>query len=236
MSDLSLAALETALRQDCAYGLLGESHAHRAVREDSLTLIKGRDAIVAAWVGEGRQQVAIDADLGAMIAYQVDGAWHGHRWVWREDGRILREVVVENRGVAQSPPAVHPPLGELNAGRGQYATAEAALLPADFPESVRPLADRLHRAWNGRAFDLYGSDWLPCLIRLIPDAHFQFERAIVLGDNIALLWRVMGHDAGGQRIRLIGSSLFQGDMDQTLLDWAALAVQQQQPLIDYSGG
>jgi hypothetical protein len=228
-----LAGLEIALRQDCAYVRLADSHVHRATREDSLGLTKGRDALTAAWVAEGKQSVSIEADLGDMIAFQVDGAWHGHRWVWREEGRVLREVVVEDRGVAKVAPPAHPPLGELNAGRGQFAASETALLPPDFAKGAIPLANRLHRAWNGRAFDLYSADWLTRLIRTLPDAHFQFERALVSSDTVALLWRVMGHDTGGQRIRLIGSSVFVGEADRAILDWAAMDAQRGRAMIDY---
>jgi hypothetical protein len=223
-----LADLEIALRQDCAYGRLAETHAHRATREDSLHLIRGRDAITAAWVACGKQNVAITHDLGRMIGYTVDGKWPGHRWVWREDGRILREVVVEDSGHPRTAPPVHPPLGELRPARGQYAAGETATLPRDFPEAAGDLANRLHRAWNGRAFDLYSADWLTTVVRTLPDATFQFERALVAGTRTALLWRVMGHHAGGGRIRLIGSSVFEGVADATVVDLASLRAQLEQ--------
>jgi hypothetical protein len=227
-----LAELEIALRQDCAYARLADSHVHRATREDSLHLIKGRDAITAAWVACGKQSVAITHDLGDMIGYTVDGKWQGHRWVWREDGRILREVEVENSGDPRTAPPVHPPLGELRAAKGQYAAGDSATLPPDFPEAARDLANRLHRAWNGRAFDLYGADWLTTVVRTLPDATFQFERALVAGAKTALLWRVMGHHAGGRRIRLIGSSVFEGDIDDTVMDLASLSAQVDQDRLE----
>jgi hypothetical protein len=221
----ALADLEIALRQDCAYARLAESHTHRATREDSLHLIKGRDAITAQWVALGKQTAAITHDLGDMIAYTVDGKWPGHRWVWREDGRILREVVVEDSGELRSAPLVHPPLGELRPAKGQYAAGDTATLPPDFPEAARDLANRLHQAWNGRAFNLYSADWLTALVRALPDVTFQFEHALVQGTKIALLWRVMGHHAGGQRVRLVGSSVFEGPADDTVLDQASLKAQ-----------
>ncbi len=227
-----LAALETALRRDRAYGALAQTHAHRTVREDSLGLLKGRDAILAAWVAQDGADIAITADLGDMIAYEVAG-WHGHRWVWRAEDRILREVEVEDRGVARSAPPVHPPLGELRSGRGQFDAGDSATSPPDFPPGARALADRLHRAWNGRAFDLYSQPWLTALVRALPDATFHFERAIVQGAQTALLWRVHGHHGTGQRVRLIGSSVFTADSDMTVLDHQALAAQLAQPLIDY---
>ena len=227
-----LATLEIALRRDRAYARLADSHAHRATREDSLGITKGRDALVAAWVDEDAADVSITADLGDMIAFAVDG-WHGHRWVWREDGRILREVMVENRGQPKTAPPVHPPLGDLRAGSGQYAAGATAILPSGFPHDARNLADRLHQAWNGRAFNLYDGAWLPALIRALPDATFHFEHAIVGKAQIAILWRVHGHHASGQRVRLIGSSVVTGDADETVIDHAAMAAQLERGVVDY---
>lgn len=230
----ALAALEIALRRDRSLANLAESHVHRATREDSLGLIKGRDAITAAWVNEYADEIAIIADLGGMIAYQVRD-WHGQRWVWREDGRILREIVIEDRGEAKIAPASHPPLGELRSGEGQYSAGARAVLPSGFPQGARDIADRLHQAWNGRAFNLYGKAWLVDLIRQLPDAVFSFEHAIVAERQTAVLWRVMGHHANGQRVRLIGSSVFTGDVDETVVDHAAMVAQLQQTVIDYQG-
>ena len=230
----ALATLEIALRRDRSLANLAESHVHRATREDSLGLIKGRDAIAAAWVNEDADDIAITADLGDMVAYEVKG-WHGHRWVWREDGRILREIVIEDRGEAKIAPAAHPPLGELRSGEGQYSAGVHAVLSPGFPQGARDIADRLHQAWNGRAFNLYGKAWLVDLIRQLPDAAFSFEHAIVAERQTALLWRVMGHHVSGQRARLIGSSVFTGDADETVVDHAAMAAQLQQTVIDYQG-
>jgi hypothetical protein len=231
-----LADLEIALRRDRAYAQLADSHVHRATREDSLCLIKGRDAITAAWVNEDASDIAITADLDEMIAYKVKSqkqSWHGHRWVWREEDRILREVVIEDRGEAKSATPVHPPLGELRPARGQYAAGDTAILPPGFPEDARDIANWLHQAWNGRAFDLYDRTWLPALIRALPDATFHFEHAIIGEKQTALLWRVHGHHAGGQRIRLIGSSVFTGDADETVIDHAAMAAQLAGDTISY---
>lgn len=49
----------------------------------------------------------------------------------------------------------------------------------------------------------------------------------------AILWRVMGHHAGGQRVRLIGSSVFTGDADETVIDHAAMGAQLGRGVIDY---
>lgn len=227
-----LADLEIALRRDRAYAQLAESHVHRATREDSLCLIKGRDAITAAWVNEDAAEITITADLSEMIAYKVKG-WQGHRWVWREEGRILREIVVEDRGETKVAPPVHPPLGELRPALGQYAAGDIAILPPGFPEEAREIANWLHQAWNGRAFNLYDRAWLPALIRALPDATFYFEHAVVGEKQIAILWRVHGHNAYGQRVRLIGSSVFTGDADETVIDHAAMAGQIERGLIDY---
>ena len=236
MSDL--ASLEIALRRDRNLAALAESHVHRATREDSLGIIKGRDAITSAWVNEDASDITVTADLGDMIAYKVKG-WHGHRWVWREEGRILREIVIEDRGEAKNAPPAHPPLGELCSGEGQYAASESALLPPGFPEEARDIANWLHQAWNGRAFNLYDRAWLPALIRQLPDAAFYFEHAVVGEKQTAILWRVHGHHVSGpnptgQRVRLIGSSVFIGDADETVIDHSAMAAQLRREVIDYA--
>jgi hypothetical protein len=245
----ALANLETALRRERNLAALADSHVHRATREDSLGIIKGRDAITAAWVNEDASDITITADLRDMIAYKVKSQnrnWHGHRWVWREDGLTLREIMVEDRGQdrAQNPespktvPPVHPPLGELRSGQGQYAAGEDAILPPGFPQDARDVANWLHQAWNGRAFNLYDRPWLPALVRQLPDATFYFEHAIVGERQTAILWRVHGHCLGrhhsnGQRIRLIGSSVFTGDADETVIDHAAMTAQLARGTIDY---
>jgi hypothetical protein len=234
----ALASLETALRRDRAYAQLADSHVHRSTREDSLGIIKGRDAITAAWVNEDASDIAITADLEDMIAYKVKDpkqSWHGHRWVWREDGRILREVVIEDRGAAKMASADHSPIGELRGGQGQYAAGDNATLPPGFPEDAHDVANWLHQAWNGRAFNLYSRAWLPSLIRALPDATFYFEHAIVGEKQTAILWRVHGHHASRQRVRLIGSSVFTGDADETVIDLAAMAAQLERSVIDYGG-
>ncbi len=235
-----LAAQEIALRRDRAYATLAQSHVHRATREDSLGVIKGRDTITATWVCEDAADIEIMADLGDMIAYQVTEpsgkSWAGHRWICREEGKITRETVVENRAVSRVAPPAHAPVGELRAGTGQYDAGPTATVPADFPTDARAMADRLHQAWNGRAFNLYDQAWLPELVRALPDAIFSFERAIVSEGKTAILWRVHGHHASGRRIRLIGSSIFTGDHEDTLFDAAAMAAQIDQPVIDYGLG
>ena len=68
----ALAELETALRETQAYGRLADTHAHRAVREDSLGVLHGRDALTSDWIGKGPQSLRITADLGDMIAFSVE--------------------------------------------------------------------------------------------------------------------------------------------------------------------
>lgn len=233
----ALAELERSLRQDGAYDQLAASHSHRAVREDSLGFVVGRDALTADWVASGTQPVTITADLGEMIAFALgppEDRWHAHRWIKREDDRITSEILVENQDRERIAPAAFPPLGELRAGMGQFSAGDAAILPPDFPPEARALADRLHRAWNGRAFDEYRADWLTALVTALPDATFYLEHAIVRDGQTAILWRVHGHTPEGQRIRLIGSSLFAGSDDETVVDLAAMRAQSTRDLIDYS--
>ena len=229
----ALAELEVALWQDRAYARLADTHLHRAVREDSLGVLKSRDALTAAWVVEEKRAVTIAHDFDDMIVADVDGLGRLHRWIDREDARIVRETLVENFARPKSAPPAHPPLGELRSGQGQYAAGDRAILAAGFPATARELADRLHRAWNGRAFDLHGAAWLIRLCAMFPDATFHFERALVSGATTALLWRVHGHHASGRRIRLIGSSVFTPGEEDTLLDRAALTAQSQAAHIEY---
>jgi predicted ester cyclase len=238
-SDLAL--LEIRLRRDRAFGDLSQSYVHRTVREESLGFLVGRDAILADWVGEDPADVTINADFGDMIGFEVGtgaSTWSGHRWIVRDDDKIIRETSIEDRSLAKIAPPMHSPLGELRAGRGQYDAGMQAILPIDFPDAAVPLANRLHQAWNGRAFDLYDALWLVRLVRTLPDATFYFERALVDGDTFAILWRVHGHHVGGQRVRLIGSSVMtfaDGAItsDLTVVDFAALDAQLNRVLIDY---
>jgi hypothetical protein len=237
-----LAMLEIQLRAQRSLSTLSHSHVHRAVREDSLGFLIGREAILADWVSEDRADVTIQADFDNMIAFDVGAgakAWRGHRWVVHEGDKIIRETLIENRGVPKFAHPVHPPLGELRAGRGQCDAGTRAIVPEDFPDNAKPFANLLHQAWNGRAFDLYEAPWLVRLVRTLPDATFYFERAMADGDRFAFLWRVHGHHVGGQRVRLIGSSVMTFNdgaiiSDMTVLDFAALEAQLDRELIDYT--
>jgi hypothetical protein len=228
------AELELALRRDRELDRIGEAYSHRATREDGLGLIRGRDAILAAAVAEVPGRLQIEADLGEMIAYRVDDRWAGHRWVWCEDGRILREVVVEERDESRAAPACHPPLGELRAGEGQYSASPEPLLPLGFPAGARNEAQRLHRQWNGRALGRHADAWLIELLRLLPDATFIFEHALVQGADIALLWRVMGNHQSGKRVRLIGSTLTGPEGVRTVINRSAIDAQLAAETISYA--
>jgi hypothetical protein len=70
-------------------------------------------------------------------------------------------------------------------------------------------------------------------VRALPDATFYFEHAIVGETQTAILWRVHGHHTSGQRVRLIGSSIFTGDVDETVIDHAAMTAQLTRELIQY---
>lgn len=245
MSDAStpsdLAKLEKSLRTNRALADLSAHYVHRARREESLGFLVGRDSILSDWVAQDTAPVSIEADFGDMIAFLVGrgkSAWRGHRWVVRDEGKVIAETLIENRAVSKTAPAIHPPLGELRAGRGQYDAGETPPLPADFPDHARPLATLLHKAWNGRAFDLYAAPWLSLVLKHLPDASFYFERALVQGDQVAILWRVHGHHSGGQRVRLIGSSVmgFANGVitsDLTCLDFAAFDAQIERDVIEY---
>ncbi|MBL0925132.1 MAG: hypothetical protein IBJ12_11795 [Sphingomonadaceae bacterium] len=230
----ALGDLENALWRG-EYQRLADSHFHRAMREDSQGIIKGRDAILAKWVETAHLSAIVTADLGDMVAVQSsDKDWQLHRWVWREDGRILREVEITNRNRPVKAAAIHPPLGELRAGRGQYAADAEALLPPGFPDAAVPLANRLHNAWNGRAFSAETPKDIINFISDLPDATFFFEHAVAENRVTAILFRLMGHDESGRRIRLFGSYLGHNDGEMELvLDWPGYAAQKARDIIDY---
>jgi len=239
----ALADLEVALRSRRAYAEVADSHAQCSSVEDSLGLVKGRDQILAGWVAIGPQEVSVHLDLGSMIAFGVkaeERSWLGHRWVEWQDGRIIREVLVEDSGRSRSAAAEHAPLGELRAGQGQFSAGSSAILPPEFPDEARALADWLQTAWNGRAIDQFAEDWLQHLLEFAPDGTFYFERALCQDKRIALLWRFLGHHESGRRIRLIGSSLFTRKpecgfvSDETVMDRGALEAQLHRALLDYS--
>lgn len=237
-----LGEIETALWHG-DYGVLADSHVHRATREDSLGIIKGRDAITAAWVAQHGLDGEVVADLSDMVVAraaavggQAAGEWHVHRWVWREEGHIVREIEVTDRMRDVAAPAVHPPLGELDAARGQFAARAEPLLPAGFPDAARQLASSVHRQWNGRDYSGQTPATIIALTQLLPDAVFMFEQAIVTETASALLFRIMGHHASGQRVRLIGSMTIIGGERTLVIDRAACAAQLERPIIDYGAG
>lgn len=181
----------------------------------------------------GMQRVDIGASLADMVAATITveaRSWRAHRWVRREAGWIVAETLVEDgraaalrldpdaeatRIAAAAGPA-HPPLGELHAGRGQHAATDHALLPPDASEGARATADLLHRIVNARALaDIDRLDpvakrarrlrerligWLAAM----PDLTLLFERAVAEDGTTALLFRLVGHQAG-RRLRATGS-------------------------------
>ena len=54
----------------------------------------------------------------AFIVATGERSWPGHLWVEREDGRMIRQLVVVHIGEFRPAPAEHPPLGELRSGHG----------------------------------------------------------------------------------------------------------------------
>jgi hypothetical protein len=229
----ALATLETKLWQGDA-STLAESHSHRAVREDSVSVIKGRDAIMADWVSRDPAEISVTADLGDVIGIAAaDKSWLLHRWVWREDGRIVREVEVTDRVRELALPPIHPPLGELRAGQGQYAPDAQPIPPAGFPNSCVPLATLLHRSWNARALGPIADPVQKQLLRDLPDAVILFEAGHSSDRGQAVLFRLMGHHASGRRIRLFGSAITIGENVETLIDLNAHAAQIAAGHIDY---
>lgn len=230
----ALAVLENALWLG-KYSCLADSHSHRAIREDSMSISKGRDAILAKWVEVGDLEATVALDLGDMVAVQsANNDWQLHRWVWREDGRILREVEITNRRRDLVAPPVHPPIGELRAGLGQFAATAEPELPSQFPEEAIGLAQTLHSAWNGRAFSDEMPEAVRSLIQDMPDATFYFEHAIVGEGATAVLFRMAAHHHSGRRIRLFGSHVVNSNGSaETLLDWSAYVAQQTGSHIQY---
>ncbi|MDP3676979.1 MAG: ester cyclase [Novosphingobium sp.] len=178
--------------------------------------------------------------------------WSRHVWSRIEGEYVVGETLIED-GAARcralgydfetkvqrlaEGAVIHPPLGELRAGSGQFAAGETALLPLGLHEAIRPIADAIHRALNGRDFAaldrLWAQDvawtgpddqqgnrealvsWIAALIGKFDDAVLLFEDAVMEGDRAALLWRLHGHHSAeafgvvpaGARVRLIGSTV-----------------------------
>lgn len=277
----TLAEIEIAVRERREFDLLERTHLHRATREDGFGVVVGRenvrDAAIADTVSGKGGPVAIVHDLGDMIVFETEG-WHGHRWVRREGGRIADEwVIVDGAARARllgldladeavrrgASSAQHPPLGELRSGRGQLGTPTAAIVPRDFPEDARSVADDFHRVWNARAFGAIGpcrwrgpdgvdgdetsyAAWLASLMTALPDSVVMIERGIVVGDRVALLWRLHAHHPGdgpgvpaaGKRVRAIGSSVIVSSdgaivAHDLMIDELAVAAQLHRPVIGY---
>jgi hypothetical protein len=271
-ADIRLADIEQAVRERRDFAVFEAAYLHRAAIEDAIGTVKGRDRVRAARMAASAEEpagpVRIRIDMQDMIVFETEQGWCGHRWVRREGGRILAEteildgaaraqaIGIEARDVAArrigAAHPVHPPLGELRAGRGQLATSPSPLLPPDFPNAARPAAQYLHRVWNARAFDRVAARWTgpaeaggdaaAFLLRLftqLPDAELMIERALVDADRTALLWRLHGHHANGRRARAIGSSVLtlSGEAvvaEEMMIDALFIQAARYQPLIDLS--
>lgn len=250
---IDAATLEMRMRSG-QLGVIADAYLHRATRETTLAVLWGRDALLAAAVAEAAAFPDATTtlgfcadDLATFVRQCGTHRWHGHRWLDREGERIVHETLIEDGRnldlVADSPAAtsgltpLHRPLGELRPGRGQFTAGDTAIVPPGWPEAARPVANALHRVWNGKAVDhietLWHPDvvwagpagagggrgalaqWLMALFASLPDATLLFERAIVGDGTVAILWRLHGHHRGGhgfgpaagRRVRLIGSSV-----------------------------
>ena len=230
---IDAATLEMQLRAG-RFDVIAEAYLHRATRETSAAMLRGRDALLTAALGEAAAfpdtvtSLGFCADdLATFVRHHGDHRWRGHRWLAREDDRVVRETLIED-GVtrnlaaeAQAEPLafLHAPLGELRPGCGQLAAGDTAIVPPGWPDAARAVADAFHRSWNGKAIDrieaLWHEDcvwhgpagagggragllrWLTTFFAAFPDATLMFERAIVRDDTIALLWRLHAHHRGG---------------------------------------
>ena len=184
---IGAAELETRLRSG-EFGVIAEAYLHRATRQTSLAVLNGRDRLLESAVAEAAMAPNAALTLGFcaddLATFRIDhgaAGWHGHRWLWREGGRIVRETVVEDGaaraaaiGTAPLTPAamapIHAPLGELRPGRGQFPAGETAILPPEWPEAARATADLMHRIWNGRAIDALKRHWHPQVVWRGPDS------------------------------------------------------------------
>lgn len=223
---IGLGEIETSVRARGDLSVFDRSHLHRAWIEDALGRVRGRDRLrdraTAALAEDGIGPVEIEVEGDAFLAWHSSSGWRGHRWAFREGGRILGETEVID-GVARAqargrdPEAeaarigaahpLHAALGELRAGRGQLAPDEAPELPHGF--AAPAAATYLHRVWNARALHLLPADWrgpaeagsdaaafVLRLLTALPDATCLFERSCLVGDRAAVLWRLHGHHLG----------------------------------------
>lgn len=235
------------------------SYFHRTSRTTTLDWLRGRDALEAADLADraATGKFVVQTETVGCVTLQrfrndAGSGWSRHVWSRSEGELVVSETVIED-GAARcralendfevkaqqlnKGAVIHAPLGELRAGSGQFAAGETALLPPGLHEAIRPIADAMHRAWNGREFAAYdgmwaqdvawaGPDdhqgdraalvsWIAALIGKFDDAVLLFEDAVMEGDRAALLWRLHGHHSAeafgvspvGARVRLIGSTV-----------------------------
>ena len=245
---------------------------HRLHRTDSLDWVRGRDAVASSDLRDSTQLASCDAQdieidrLKVTTFTSPTAQWSRHLWSRLELGSVAAQTLVEDRGgrclalgqdVQQVADALaanfHPyrPLGELHAGGGQLGAGPGATLPLGLPSAIAPLADAMHRVWNGRdpsqlsaywAKDVAWSgpdgltgnrsglgEWIAGLLGRCHDCVMLFEDAVIAGDRAAVQWRFHGDyivdrgAAASTRVRLIGS---------TAVRYAAGLVFEVQTLID----
>ena len=173
-----LAELQRAFRERLDFTAVDKAYLHRAIREETLGVIRGRDRIREAAMAEAAEEgpgaIRILSDLGDVLALETAGGWRAHIWAMHEGGRILREVFVIDRAArarslgqdaeeearrlgAMAP--VHAPLGELRAGRGQLPAPNEPILSPDFPAEALEGARYLHHLWNRRDLSRLPTEW-----------------------------------------------------------------------------
>lgn len=229
---------------------------HRVHRTDSLEWLRGRDSVELSDLRDRALLASVETEsetidrLDVTLFHSPGGQWSRHLWSRLELDAVVAQTLVEDcggRSVAVGrdfeTEAValageyhnHRPLGELRAGSGQIGAGAAATLPPGLPSAIIPLADAMHRVWNGRDPDQLSplwaenvawsgpdgangdraqfGDWIAGLLSRCHDSVLLFDDAVVSGDRAALLWRFHGDHAArsradtGGRIRLIGSTL-----------------------------
>jgi hypothetical protein len=201
---------------------------HRVQRRYGGIIVFGREAVAAMTLEDlshfGPSGFSVDTDLLEFVATSWQSAKGGttrrHYWPEFEGDYIARETIVDNNAFRKPPHRAHNILGELNSGHGQ--TGPAAL------EGFHLITQRLHNLWNRRQLatfeTLYHQDatyqgprsaggldqlraWRLAQFNDYPQSFVTFEREIVAGDKIALLWQLSRIDKTGTRDRVTGSTL-----------------------------
>ena len=182
---MSLAPAYAAAYAQGAFGELAERYLHRAVVEDSLGVIVGRDAIVAEAIRTASAFEDISATLlhdgEALGVIEMSGTIDGravrlreHRWSRFEGQRVAEDLLVVDRGALDldfsmlgDAHPMQPPLGELRSGEGQFWAGSTAGFGgavfggAGFGGAGSDVADALHRIWNARQLDTIARLYAP---------------------------------------------------------------------------